>query len=61
MIICPLCGYRFSGGASQLCTACPLANGCRLVCCPNCKYQWPAESRTVEFFKRVFSRKEKTT
>ncbi|HFB67715.1 MAG TPA: hypothetical protein ENJ66_02025 [Calditrichae bacterium] len=54
---CPLCGYEFDHGNNSRCTTCPLNHGCQIVCCPNCGYEMPPESRTVVFLKRVFSRK----
>lgn len=40
---CTLCGARFLEGAPA-CPGCPLAVGCRLVCCPHCGYQFPESS-----------------
>jgi hypothetical protein len=58
---CALCGYDFDE-QEQLChVSCPLADGCAIICCPNCGYQVVDESksgavnlarRAQEFFRR---------
>jgi hypothetical protein len=58
MITCPLCGNNFEESARTLCSACPLGAKCNLICCPRCGYQWPAESATVNFIKKLFGKKE---
>lgn len=60
-ISCPLCGYRFVPEASR-CANCPLAGkSCERICCPNCAYSFPAESKLVSWFRRHwFKRAEKT-
>ncbi len=51
---CPLCGTEFSVGDPAACKRCPLAgSGCNLVCCPNCGYEWPAESKVITKMKDV--------
>lgn len=52
---CALCGDRFTHGG-QVCGTCPLTAGCDIVKCPNCGYQFPRSSRTVEWFRRLFER-----
>ncbi|OGP61705.1 MAG: hypothetical protein A2V67_12155 [Deltaproteobacteria bacterium RBG_13_61_14] len=54
-ISCPLCGQRFVPEASR-CANCPLAGqGCERICCPNCSYSFPEESRLVSWLRRHFS------
>jgi Fe2+ transport system protein FeoA len=36
---CPLCGHSFNPAEEPGCAACPLHNGCNLVCCPACGYK----------------------
>ena len=50
---CGLCGARFTHGA-QVCGACPLRNACDVVQCPSCGYQFPRESRIVNWLRRHF-------
>ena len=53
-ISCPLCGYRFVPEASR-CANCPLAGqGCDRICCPNCLYSFPAESKLVSWFRKLW-------
>lgn len=46
-ITCPLCATEFDGEERSACSACPIGQGCQLVCCPNCGYTMvnPAESK----------------
>jgi hypothetical protein len=53
-IRCPLCGQRFVPEASR-CASCPLAGkGCERVCCPNCRYSFPAESKVANWFLKLW-------
>jgi len=58
---CPLCGCEFSESATTQCRRCPLHGDCQLVCCPNCGYQWPQDSRVVSWLKRAFRVAENAT
>jgi len=40
---CPLCGHGFDGAGQGCRPSCPLAKGCRVVCCPSCGYSFPQE------------------
>ena len=40
---CPLCGLQFDAAAQGCRPSCPLAKGCRVVCCPSCGYSFPQE------------------
>jgi len=52
-IQCPLCGHRFVPEAGR-CASCPLAGqGCERICCPNCLYSFPAESKLVSWFRKL--------
>jgi len=55
-IRCPLCGYDIDPSDKACRTSgCPLAKGCRLVCCPRCRYSFPPpESKVVGFLKSLF-------
>jgi hypothetical protein len=53
-ISCPLCGQRFVPEVSR-CANCPLAGqGCERICCPNCAYSFPAESKLVSWFRKLW-------
>jgi hypothetical protein len=41
---CPLCGHAFDAAGQGCRPSCPLAKGCRVVCCPSCGYSYPQES-----------------
>jgi ubiquinone/menaquinone biosynthesis C-methylase UbiE len=41
---CNFCGYDFDEKENiPVCQNCPLAKSCKLIRCPNCGYEWPAE------------------
>jgi predicted Zn-ribbon and HTH transcriptional regulator len=44
---CALCGYEFTLDDVRCSSACPLASGCPVVCCPRCGYQTLDESRSA--------------
>ncbi len=45
-MICPLCGFEYDETALDCHAACPMAQGCAIVCCPNCGYQSVDESKS---------------
>ena len=49
---CGLCGLAFTHG-DQACGSCLLGNGCLLVKCPRCGYQFPRESQLVSLVARL--------
>ncbi len=52
---CPLCGFSFV--EDEGCpAACPLAGGCGMVKCPNCRYEYVVRSRTVDAMKAIWGR-----
>ncbi len=46
-MICPLCGFEYDETALDCHAACPMAQGCAIVCCPNCGYQSVDESKSA--------------
>jgi len=54
---CPLCGHSFTEYI-HACEACVLNKSCKLVCCPNCGYKYPLESKIINLFSKIF-KKEK--
>lgn len=41
---CPLCGLDFDAAGQGCRPSCPMARGCRVVCCPSCGYSFPQEN-----------------
>jgi hypothetical protein len=41
---CPLCGAEFDASGQGCRPSCPMARGCRVVCCPGCGYSFPQEN-----------------
>ena len=54
---CPLCGHNFTDYVAA-CQSCVINKGCKLVCCPNCGYKYPQESKIINYFTKKF-KKEK--
>lgn len=50
---CALCGKEFEPSATA-CASCPMHSGCDLIRCPNCRYEFPKESKIVGFFSNLF-------
>jgi Fe2+ transport system protein FeoA len=48
---CSMCGYVFDSTDQACHAACPLARGCRVICCPRCGYSMvdPAQSRITRW------------
>ena len=54
---CPLCSVEFDASGQCCRPSCPMAAGCRVVCCPSCGYSFPQENaglagRLKQFFQR---------
>ncbi|MBM4424113.1 MAG: hypothetical protein FJ030_12090 [Chloroflexi bacterium] len=45
-MICSLCGYEYDETNMACHAACPMSNGCAILCCPNCGYQVVDESKS---------------
>lgn len=43
---CSLCGFDFDKTSLVCHMRCPLADGCAIICCPNCGYQDVDESKS---------------
>ncbi len=53
---CPLCGQDFDASGQGCRPSCPMAKGCKVVCCPSCGYSFPQENaglagRLKQFFQ----------
>lgn len=55
---CSLCGYEFDRDVLSCHAGCPLAEGCHIICCPNCGYQMVDETRsgTLKLFQGLKER-----
>ena len=63
---CQLCGYEFDKDALICHSKCPMADGCHIICCPNCGYQVVDETKSgtlnmLRKVKEVFSGWQSTT
>ena len=47
---CTLCGAEFEPGGNT-CGGCALRKDCKLICCPNCGFEFPEESKLVTWLK----------
>ena len=60
---CPLCGTAFDAEGQGCRPSCPMARGCKVVCCPSCSYSFPQETglagRLKAFLERRHERQEK--
>ncbi|MEL7562438.1 hypothetical protein [Dehalogenimonas sp. 4OHTPN] len=53
-IKCPFCGFEFDAASgTAYCGSCPMGKSCRLVRCPNCAYETPAEPRLFAAIKKL--------
>ncbi len=43
---CPLCGQTFDAQQMSCHSSCALNEHCGIICCPNCGYQMPDESKS---------------
>ncbi|WP_242346185.1 hypothetical protein [Anaeromyxobacter terrae] len=53
---CPLCGTRFDAMGQGCRPSCPMAKGCRVVCCPSCSYSFPQEAGLAGGLRRLIDR-----
>jgi hypothetical protein len=53
---CPLCGSEFDAGGQGCRPSCPMAAGCRVVCCPSCGYSFPQETGLAGGLRRLLDR-----
>jgi len=52
---CPLCGATLTPGAAA-CGACPMGNGCDMICCARCGYRFVERSAIVDWIGRAWRR-----
>ena len=56
---CPLCGFEFEKQDTPCQHGCPLGRFCKLVCCPNCRYEFPEKTQGLNVLQRLFHRGRK--
>lgn len=56
---CPLCGFEFEKQDTPCQRGCPLGKFCKLVCCPNCRYEFPETPPGLSFLHRLVHRDRK--
>jgi hypothetical protein len=55
---CPLCSVEFDTSGQGCRPSCPMARGCRVVCCPSCGYSFPQENAGLAGrLKQLFQRR----
>jgi Fe2+ transport system protein FeoA len=58
---CSLCGFEFEKHDTPCVRSCPLGKFCNLICCPNCRYEFPAETQPFGWLQRLFHREKRAT
>lgn len=58
MTLCPMCSHEFAAPKKEeyICSSCPMGSSCGTVCCPNCNYKFPVESKIVNIIKKITRR-----
>ena len=51
---CPLCNLEFEEAACH--SSCPLSNGCAMVRCPRCAYEFVQEGFLASIFRRLMKK-----
>lgn len=59
LLHCPLCGFEFEKRDTPCQHGCPLGRFCKLVCCPNCRYEFPETPQGLSFVQRLIHRGRK--
>ncbi|MGQ9629593.1 MAG: hypothetical protein ACUVXI_04655 [bacterium] len=50
---CAFCGYKFEEDEGlSACRGCPIKGSCRMLRCPNCGYETPAEPGLIRLLRR---------
>jgi hypothetical protein len=50
---CPLCGGVVPADRDHCAAGCPLAKGCRVLCCPSCGYEFVEDSAIASGVSRL--------
>ncbi|HVO21265.1 MAG TPA: hypothetical protein VMU15_18530 [Anaeromyxobacter sp.] len=53
---CPLCGASFHAEGQGCRPSCPMARGCRVICCPGCGYSFPQEGGVAGRLRQLLNR-----
>lgn len=58
---CTLCGYEFNEvAADRACSGCSLMKSCKLIKCPNCGFETPAEPKWLKKLRKKIPPKKKS-
>lgn len=61
MIKCAFCGMAYTEEQGQsACGSCPLSS-CKLTKCPNCGYENMPEPASLDFIRKLFTKRKKPT
>ncbi len=53
LVTCPLCQGQFDTSDGHCRPSCPMAKGCRALCCPKCGYSFPEETGLAGLIRKV--------
>ncbi len=53
---CPLCSTTFDAEGQGCRPSCPMARGCRVLCCPTCGYSFPQETGVAGRLRRLLDK-----
>ena len=56
-MMCPLCGGEYTHAEMACHSGCPFNQGCNILCCPHCGYEYVEKSYIVDTFKKLFGKK----
>lgn len=56
---CPLCGFEFEKHDTPCVRSCPLGKFCNLICCPNCRYEFPQAPQVLGWLHALFCREKR--
>jgi hypothetical protein len=54
---CPLCSHEFDAEGQGCRPSCPMATGCKVLCCPACSYSFPQETGLAGRLKSFLDRR----
>ena len=54
---CPLCSHEFDAEGQGCRPSCPMATGCKVLCCPSCSYSFPQETGLAGRLKSFLERR----
>ncbi len=52
---CTLCGAEFEPGKNT-CGGCPINKDCKTICCPNCGFGFPEETKLSDWLRKILKK-----